>query len=203
MEQFAQRYAHLRGDALVAEVYRRYPYFAIRSVMAGRLLAKEPSALTAIRYAEPALGRAGLYTIGYEGRSLEGFLNILIHSGVNLLCDVRRNPISRKYGFSKGTLTKGCEGVGIYYEHLPELGIASEDRRGLETEADYDVLFGNYRRERLPLQSSALTKICKWVNEGKRVALTCFERPPERCHRHCVAEELERDFGETFRPVHL
>lgn len=31
----------------------------------------------------------------------------------------------------------------------------------------------------------------EWVEAGERVALTCFEREPERCHRHCVAEALD------------
>jgi hypothetical protein len=203
MEQFARRHAHLRGDALVAEAYRLHPYYAIRSEIAERLLGRDTATLTAIANAKPVAGRAGLCTIGYQGRSLEGYLNLLIQRGVTLLCDVRRNPLSRKYGFSKNTLAKGCEGVGIQYEHLPELGIASEDRRGLATQADYDALFSEYERDSLPLQKNALTKIRGWVKEGKRVALTCFERLPQQCHRHCVAEALERAFGRTFTPVHL
>jgi len=203
MDHFARCHARLRGDALVAEAYRRYPYYAIRSEMADRVLAKDSDTQKAIMEARPAIGRPGLCTIGYEGRSLEGYLNLLIRCGVTLLCDVRRNPLSRKYGFSKGTLAKGCEGVGIHYEHLPELGIASEDRRELESKADYDSLFLNYMRASLPLQEDALLKIRRWVKEGKRVALTCFERRPEQCHRHCVADALEKSFGRSFRPMHL
>ena len=203
VEQFARRHAHLRGDALVAEAYRRHPYYAIRSEVADRLLAGDSTALAAVARARPAAGRPGLCTIGYEGRSLEGYLNRLIHHGVTLLCDVRRNPLSRKYGFSKGTLAKGCEGVGIRYEHLSDLGIASDERRGLETQADYDALFMRYKRRSLPRQSKALARIRSWVEQGKRVALTCFEKLPQQCHRHCVAEALERGFGRTFAPVHL
>lgn len=69
-----------------------------------------------------------------------------------MLCDVRRNPWSRKYGFSKSTLSNACEGVGIRYEHLPELGIVSDARRNLETQADYDALFAHYERYDLPKQ---------------------------------------------------
>jgi len=171
--------------------------------MARRVLAKDPESQVAITKAKPAIGKAGVYTIGYEGRSLEGYLNLLIRNGVRLLCDVRRNPLSRKYGFSKGTLAKGCEGVGIHYEHIPQLGIASENRRGLETQSDYDDLFSYYARASLPMQKASLAKIRGWVTEGQRVALTCYERLPERCHRHCVADALEKSFGRTFRPMHL
>jgi Protein of unknown function, DUF488 len=203
MDQFAQRKAGLRGDALVAEAYRRHPYYAIRSEIADRLLASDDEARSAIAAARPAAKEPGLCTIGYEGRTLEGYLNRLLGAGVTLLCDVRRNPLSRKYGFSKSTLSKGCEGVGIRYEHLPELGIASEERRELHTQADYDALFAVYERDSLPNQSHALARISSWVAEGNRVALTCYEAEPCQCHRHCVAEALERELGTKFSPWHL
>ncbi len=195
MDGFARSHAALRGDALVAEAYRRHPYYAIRSEMAERVLAGDEPALGAIRAARPATSRPGLCTIGYEGRTLENYLNCLLRDGVTLLCDVRRNPLSRKYGFSKGTLGKACVGVGIRYEHLPELGIASEERRELNSQADYDALFAEYERSSLPQQGAALALIRGWIEGGQRVALTCFERLPHQCHRHCVAEALEGLLG--------
>ena len=203
MDRFARREAGVRGDALVAEAYRRHPYYAIRSEMAERVLAGDAKALAAIAAARPAAGKPGLCTIGYEGSSLEGYLNRLLHAGVTLLCDVRRNSLSRKYGFSKGTLSKGCEGVGVRYEHLPELGIASEERRELKTQADYDALFAVYERESLPRQAAALERIRGWVAEGHRVALTCYEHLPQQCHRHCVAKALEQRHGLTYAATHL
>ena len=202
-EQFLRRYSNLQGNELVAETYRRYPYYAIRSEIAQKLLDKDPKALAAIKAALPPRRPAGIVTIGYEGRTLESYLNILIGNGVTTLCDVRRNPISRKYGFSKRTLSHACAAVGIAYEHVPQLGIASEDRRELSTKADYDALFDSYRRDALPKQSEALATIRKRITQGERVALTCFERLPEHCHRHCVADELEKKFGIVYSPVHL
>ena len=203
MEGFARRHSRLRGDALVAEAYRRHPYYAIRSEMAERVLANDQAVMAAIVAARPTIRKPGICTIGYEGRNLEGYLNQLLMAGVTLLCDVRRNPLSRKYGFSKGTLAKGCEGIGIRYEHLPELGISSEERRDLKTQADYDALFDNYERAALPRHGPTLDRIRFWVNEGRRVALTCFERSAHQCHRHCVADALESRFGKAFAPLHL
>jgi hypothetical protein len=203
MDQFSKRHAKVRGDALVAEAYRRHPFHATRSEMAERVLAGDAAALAAIEAVRPPPGVPGVCTIGYEGNTLEGYLNRLLNAGVSLLCDVRRNPLSRKYGFSKSTLAKACEGVGIQYEHLPELGIASEERRDLHQQSDYDALFVAYERETLPHQTTALKKIAAFVQTGSRVALTCFERFPEQCHRHCVAEALVRTFGCKFAPQHL
>jgi uncharacterized protein (DUF488 family) len=83
------------------------------------------------------------------------------------------------------------------------LGIASEQRQSLETQADYDALFADYERESLPLQGRALAKIEEWIRSGERVALTCYERQPEQCHRHCVAKALEREFGKGLAAKHL
>lgn len=200
--EFCRRHANLRGNALLAEQYRRHPYYATRSEILDKLRL-DSDTLAHIAAARPKRKPAGLVTIGYEGRSLEGYLNAVLRDGVTVLCDVRRNPLSRKYGFSKGALSKACEGVGIRYEHLPELGIASDERRNLETQTDHEALFAHYRRHDLPKQSSALTKIRRWIQHGERVALTCYEAQPCQCHRHCVAEALERMDGASMSAHHL
>ena len=200
--RFCRQYPQ-RGDALIAETYRRFPQMATRSEIVGRLKL-DAHAQKRIAEARPPHRPPGLLTIGYEGRSLEAYLNRLLAESVTLLCDVRRNPLSRKYGFSKSTLSKACEGVGIRYEHLPELGIASDKRQSLETQADYDALFAEYERKSLPHQSAALAKIKAWITgEKQRVALTCFELHPHQCHRHCVAEALETEYGPALAPNHL
>ncbi|HPH67856.1 MAG TPA: DUF488 family protein [Kofleriaceae bacterium] len=202
---FAQRHRSMRGDALVAATYRQFPYYATRSEIAARVLDGDRVALQNIERAAPSpkatIGR--VCTIGYEGRTLENYLNALLAAGVTLLCDVRRNPISRKYGFSKSTLANGCAGVGIRYEHLRELGIDSEQRQSLVTQADYDALFADYERHSLPLQRSSLQQIVAWLKAGQRVALTCYESLPQQCHRHCVAETLEAEMGKRFTALHL
>jgi uncharacterized protein (DUF488 family) len=203
MDRFAKRYSASRGDALIADVYRRFPFYAINSEIAGRIMANDVRALKVIAETRPAPGKPGIVTIGYEGRSLEGYLNQLILNGVTLLCDVRRNAFSHKFGFSKTILSKNCERLGIGYEHLPELGIATGQRQKLTTQDDYDKLFATYREEDLPKQTVSLEKIHNWVIAGKRVALTCFEALPHQCHRSCIADELSKRWGESFKPHHL
>jgi uncharacterized protein (DUF488 family) len=203
MGDFARRWNGVSGDALVAETYRRFPYFATRSEIASRVLVHEQDELARIDEARPPIGPAGLVTIGYEGRSLEAYLNLLSMDGVTVLCDVRRNPLSRKYGFSKRALESGCTAVGIRYAHLPQLGIASDQRRNLRTRADYDALFLGYERDYLPHQGEALATIRDWIAAGERVALTCYELHPEQCHRHCVAEALQERCGAELRVRHL
>src|SRR5690606_4994333 len=104
--------------------------------------------------------------IGYEGLSLETYLNKIIQNGGTLLCDVRANPHSRKFGFAKKALSRACAEVGIQYEHFPELGIPSEDRKGLAPKDDYQVLFAAYEKDHLPRQMDSLDRIREFVDEG-------------------------------------
>ena len=203
LASFAAEIGDLRGDALVADTYRRFPYYATKSEIADRVLKGDGKALEAIKAAKPGKASAPLQTIGYEGRSLESYLNLLLQSGVTVLCDVRRNPLSRKYGFSKSTLSNACSHIDIRYEHLPQLGIASEFRQDLQTQEDYDALFEEYEREWLPKQTEALQTIRGWIENGDRVALTCYEHLPHQCHRHCVAEALEAMSFDGLEARHL
>lgn len=199
---FVRKYKKLRGTPLVAEVYRRYPYYAVRSEVINEVF---PSLhdREKIDAARPPKRKPGLLTIGYEGKTLETYLNQLIKAGVTILCDVRRNAISRKYGFSGSTLSKACIQVGILYVHLPGLGIASSERQSLSKKEDYAALFSVYRKESLPKHQAELDQIQSWiVNEKHRVALTCFERNPDDCHRHCVAEAIAKR-GVGLDALHL
>ncbi len=203
IDAFVARHKHLAGNRLVAESYRRYPYFASRSEIASKVLRDDAAARKRIVAATPRPRGGPLMTIGYEGRSLEGYINALLKHGVTVLCDVRRNPLSRKYGFSKKTLSTACEGVGIRYAHLPELGIVGDRRQSLDTQADYDRLFEDYEQNDLPRQDAAIDSIRALLGTGERVALTCYEQLPHQCHRHCVAEAVERRGKGSLAAVHL
>ncbi len=130
------------------------------------------------------------FTIGYEGKSLEDYLSCLIENNIKTLCDVRKNPISRKHGFSKRQLEKAVSNIDIEYMHLPELGIASEKRRNLKTQKDYDRLFEDYQNTTLKNNSCAINKLYQMFLNKKRVAITCFEANVCMCHRGQLALAL-------------
>jgi hypothetical protein len=182
------KYSHLKGTKLLQDVYRRYPYYAINSECAANIMnTQEVSAITAAR---PAAAAACFFTIGYEGSSLEGYLNRLIKNSVKTLVDVRRNPLSRKYGFSKNTLSDTVKKLGIGYVHIPELGIASDRRQDLNTQADYDRLFNSYEKQELKQNEKALQDLFDIFLNNKRVAITCFEADVCMCHRGRVAKAM-------------
>jgi len=173
---------------LIRHTYQKYPYFAINSSIAHDLLTEEEFAL--VKKQRQTFTEPQLFSIGYEGITLETYINKLIINDVHVLCDVRKNAYSQKYGFSKSQLQTACTGVGIRYVHVPELGIESEKRHDLRSQADYDLLFDRYEKTTLINNQSALLKVKVIIDTNKRVALTCFEKNPLQCHRSRVANAL-------------
>ena len=148
--------------------------------------------------------RGGLLaTIGYEGRSYEAYFNELLRSGISRLCDVRRNPLSRKWGFSKRLLSQGCAELGIRYEPFRELGIESGARANLGDRAAYERLFAQYEATTLPRCRDAVARIAGWIDAGERVAITCYERDAGDCHRSRVAKAIVATAARPLRPQHL
>ena len=144
-----------------------------------------------------------LFTIGYEGISLEHYLNKLIKNNIKLLCDVRKNALSMKYGFSKSQLKNACEGVGINYLHIPEVGISSDKRQELNSQADYDKLFKEYISTNLSKTTSSQKEILDLLKKYKRIALTCFEADKCQCHRTHLAEAISNFKEFKYQVEHL
>lgn len=189
MAVLMHRYRALRGDGLLKEVYTRFPYYAIHSKIADRVVTGDTIHEITAQKAQVSIPGTDLFTIGYEGLSLEAYLNRLIQHNVRLLCDVRKNPLSRKFGFSKSTLASVLPKLGIAYQHVPELGIVSEKRQHLDTREDYERLFDEYRAT-LPQKTPHLERVKNWFDQYERVALTCFEEQPDCCHRSRVSGYL-------------
>ncbi|MEO6423668.1 MAG: DUF488 domain-containing protein, partial [Candidatus Nitrotoga sp.] len=197
---FAKKHQDYRGVKLVRYVYEHYPYYAIHSKMAKDILDSR-SYEVVIQAGKILKSNAKeLFTIGYEGLSFEKYINQLICHDVRLLCDVRNNPLSRKFGFSKGILSHLLPKLGIEYLHIPELGIRSENRNNLETKNDYVQLFKVYRKS-LPQKKESLDRLNGLLDQHKRIALTCFEKQHDSCHRHCVSEYMED--ARNIKAVHL
>ncbi|NLF19114.1 MAG: DUF488 domain-containing protein [Lentisphaerae bacterium] len=73
----------------------------------------------------------------------------------------------------------------------------------MRTSAEYEALLAAYERGGLPKQTEALAALQGWIEAGEIVVLTCFERDPKCCHRHCVARALQDRCGGSLAVVHL
>lgn len=191
LRQVRQEIGELTGDRLVQKVYREYPYYAIRSEIAARLLSEEERSL--VDAERPKEAEEGWFSLGYEGRSVDAYLDLLIQRNIRHLVDVRKNAMSMKYGFSKSQLAKNCQALGITYTHEPDLGIETEDRQQLNDLKDYEALFSIYEATTLRSDRAekALDRVRAIQVSDSRVALTCFERDPLYCHRSRVTAVLE------------
>ena len=178
----------LSQTELIRYTYQKYPYYATKSAIAHELLTADE--LTKVEQQKRSFAEAGLFSIGYEGITLETYINRLIINDVHMLCDVRKNAYSQKYGFSKSQLQKACEGVGIKYIHIPELGIESDKRQDLRSQKDYDLLFEKYEATTLKNNHEALLLVRKLIETDSRIALTCFEKDPAQCHRSRIIKHL-------------
>ena len=144
-----------------------------------------------------------LYTIGYEGHSLENFVNRLLKHEIPILCDVRKNPISRKFGFSKNTLGRILRNADIHYIHMPNLGIDAASRRDLHTTEARAKLFRNYEVTTLNEKKDELRSLMELLDQYGRLAVTCFEADHSTCHRHVLANRLHRESEERYKILHI
>lgn len=201
LDLFYDKYGSIRGNSLVKDVYKHFPYFATRSEIADDLMSK--SELEAIEAVRPSQIGKAFFTIGYEGQTFENYLNRLMKNNVQVLCDVRKNPLSRKYGFSKRTLSDTLFKLDIEYIHIPELGIVSGKRQELNSQADYDQLFNEYEATTLKENQLAIEMLMDIVAEKQRVAITCFEAEHCMCHRGRVAEAISKHPECDFSITHI
>jgi uncharacterized protein (DUF488 family) len=164
---------------LVGSIYDSYPEYTVFSELDRRM--------------EYERDETGFISIGYQGISIDSFIGKLIENKVGRVVDLRRNPSSMKYSFSKKRLKDNLSRFGIEYLHIPELGIASEERTDLATLEDYRALFRRYRKglgEDNPLVNELIT-----MGQQEKVAMMCFEADPDYCHRGVVSDMIrERGF---------
>ena len=134
-----------------------------------------------------------LFTIGHSTHPLDRFLALLAQHHIEVVCDIRRFPSSRKFPqFNQDSLATSLQEVSIEYHWLAALG----GRRGKTT---------NGSSSNLGLRNESFRNYADYMNteafqEGVRELLTvagarptafmCSESVFWRCHRRLVADYL-------------
>jgi len=185
------RYGGWNQDALIADVYARYPWYATNSQLVNR-------DSTISRKAKKAA--LAVYTTGYQGKSVDSFFNGLLKRGINAIIDVRANPVSRKYGFSLRRLSEITKKLNLIYYHVPSLGVPSKLRSDLDGYESYKRLLNLYEKELLKTVEGDITKVGQLMRERPSILL-CFENDVRYCHRSRLAEAVSRSCG--LQVVHL
>jgi uncharacterized protein (DUF488 family) len=179
IDSLSSRHRAIPTPELVDSIYANHPWFTVNSDSIHKRATPRPEAQSAV------------YTIGYEGLMVDGLLDLLLRKGIQRLIDIRCNPVARRYGFHKSTLSKLCHDVGIEYLHVPSLGIPSTWRADLGGPASYQQLFTKYENEILPLQQTSIEAVAELL-QARASALMCMEADHSFCHRSRLAALVSR-----------
>jgi uncharacterized protein (DUF488 family) len=133
-----------------------------------------------------------LFTIGYEGADIDDFVKYLKKNKIKLIADVRKNPISRKKGFSKNKLREALALKKIAYAHFPNLGVPSSWRKEAKTHfITRERMFKDYSEKILPRATKDLSEIIDLAKK-ENVALMCYEADASDCHRSYAHKKMQK-----------
>lgn len=140
-----------------------------------------------------------IYTIGHSTRTIDEFIAVLKHYGIEQVVDVRTVPKSRKNPqFNRDELERVLPEAGIDYAHMKNLGglrhpLKNSPNMGWENDGFRG--FADYTQT--PEFDAALSRLIGLVSgtgdpetTGKRTAIMCAEILPWRCHRSLIADAL-------------
>ena len=137
-----------------------------------------------------------LFTLGYEGLTIEAFIARLQTAQVKTVVDVRELPLSRKKGFSKSAFCAALSTHGMAYLHAPALGCPKPIRNQYKMDGNWQT----YTREFLKYiqtQDASLRELVKNAL-ATPACLVCFEADHATCHRTYVARAARQLGGPTI-----
>jgi uncharacterized protein (DUF488 family) len=145
-----------------------------------------------------------VFTIGHSTHPIERFVELLRAHGVEVLCDVRRFPGSRRNPqFNSGALRESLGSAGIAYEPSgDELGgrrKASKVPHGPSAVWRNDAFRGYAEYMETPEFAAGLERLEELALES-RAAIMCAEGDWHRCHRRLISDALTRG---DWRVIHI
>ena len=138
------------------------------------------------------------FSIGYEGKKIEEFLQYLSTNKIKQLIDVRKNAFSFKAGFSKSPLKEALSRIGVMYIHMPQLGTDQESRKEYKETGDISKLLDLFSKKLEENLDSYET--LKALISYRQSAMMCFEDDYTMCHRSIIENRLK---GDSISVVHL
>jgi uncharacterized protein (DUF488 family) len=142
-----------------------------------------------------------LFTIGYEGITIDTFIANLLAINIECILDVRAIPFSRKKGFSKTQLGERLKSADIQYIHLVELGTPKDIRENLKYTHDFKTFFKKMDAY-LDNKKETIEIAYNYVMNNT-CCLMCFERLADQCHRKIIAEKIKDANGNGLQIKHI
>ncbi len=142
-----------------------------------------------------------MYTIGYEGDSSDKFIHKVLKEKIDIVIDIRQNPVSRKPGFSKQALSSLLKDYKVGYLHVQELGTPTPLRDFLKETNDYDAFFEKYKDFVMEYKETIFDLVD--LAKKYRICLLCFENDVHFCHRSVIAGLIEEFSDKSVSVEHI
>jgi uncharacterized protein (DUF488 family) len=139
-----------------------------------------------------------LYTLGYSGLEIDGFLALVARYHVDVICDVRSTPYSTyKPDFTRAAFRQHLNAAGVKYVFLGDkLGARPDDRSCyVDGQAVYDKIAETAHFK------EGIARVRKGV-ETLNLALVCSERDPIECHRAILVIDRLADLRASTIHIH-
>lgn len=135
----------------------------------------------------------GLFTVGHSNHTEEKFLGLLREHDIDVLVDVRSQPLSRyKPQFNSNNLEMMLTAVGVRYVFMSDqLGGRPDGEEFCDGE-EY-VLY--HRVAEAPFFLEGIERLEEVNLCQRRVAIMCSEEDPAVCHRHLLVARVMADHG--------
>lgn len=146
-------------------------------------------------------GHSTIWTIGHSTRPIEEFLGLLAEHRIEMLIDVRRFPVSKRYAqYNEVNLRGSLSEANIAYLWLPELGGRRTARRDSPNTAWRNAGFRGYADHMMTREFREGLERVMDAARSSRVAVMCAEAVWWRCHRSLISDALT---VEGFNVVHI
>ncbi len=142
-------------------------------------------------------GKPKIFSIGYSGRKIKDFIEILKENKIDYLVDVRNNAFSWNKEFSRNNIVENLAAHGIKYINLPKLGAPKDIRVEIKEYGNRNKFFELYSKW-LQLNISYMNLIDVFARNNNTV-LMCLEEDYRNCHRKVIGEKLEEDGYEVIQ----
>jgi uncharacterized protein (DUF488 family) len=131
-----------------------------------------------------------VYTLGYEKRNIEEYIEMLKKVEVQILIDVRETAWSYKRDFCKTRFQDVLWKNGIQYVHSKSLGNPKKFRKANN---DRSKVLGKYKKY-LKETEAGIFELLGIIDYAKHykinLCLTCYEREHSQCHRSLIVDHI-------------
>lgn len=137
-----------------------------------------------------------IYTIGYQGKSLDSLIEILKDNNIDVLIDIRESgKSSNKPEFNSEILKREFKKISVNYVHKPDLGVIYQIRAPyIEGYIDAEAFRGWYNWHLKDIDFN-IQEFIEFLKNSGKCCLMCMEEftKPNKsqkyyCHRDFLAE---------------